>query len=307
MHHVRIFAPPICPYSNWYSCATDRYANFAPYQGFWRHRLKVALLCCCYRCEFDLRRHHLAQAAINRYVGSGALFVDLERQLIAARITNRSGTSNALGLNIGFVIAYTACAYNFYRAITLDPGYSKLPKDEEELHSVRVAAFCMCAKSLTFVLCDTARGRSCGKGEVERNRVLHQLHGKPTTPDIGGLPPLTGFLPFRRSSPSEPNIAACAIDVSPDSISQYRRYFFQPISLTLFVIATVHGYGTVVCLILAPSRLEDADPTLSSVGSGNHRQFLLFVATLVAGISLFDALTVSCECSSDIERSVAEH
>lgn len=32
-----------------------------------------------------------------------------------------------------------------------------------------------------------------------------------------------------------------------------------------------------------------------AVGSGNHRQFLLFVATLVAGISLFDALAVACE------------
>jgi hypothetical protein len=50
------------------------------------------------------------------------------------------GTSS-LTLNIAFALSYTACAYNFYRAITLDPGYSKLPKDEEELHSVRIDGF----------------------------------------------------------------------------------------------------------------------------------------------------------------------
>lgn len=40
-------------------------------------------------------------------------------------------------MNLAFICAYLVCSYNFYRAITLDPGYSKLPKDDAELHSVR--------------------------------------------------------------------------------------------------------------------------------------------------------------------------
>lgn len=184
-----------------------------------------------------------------------------------------------------------------------------MPKDEEELHSVRIAACLFVPESLTVILRNPARGRSCSNREVERDRVLHQLHGKPTafnsSPDFGGLPPAHHFLPFRHSSPLEQNIAACAIVVSPDLISQCRRYFLSNSIIDPLVIAIVRGYGTAVCLTLALSSLEDAHPLLSSVGSGNHRQFLLFVATLVAGISLFDALTVSCECSSEVESSGA--
>lgn len=77
MHHVRIIGSPIRPYSNRYFGATDRYPNLAPYQGLRRHRLKVSLLRRCYRCEFDLRRLHLARAAVNRYVGFDLPSADL--------------------------------------------------------------------------------------------------------------------------------------------------------------------------------------------------------------------------------------
>lgn len=36
------------------------------------------------------------------------------------------------------------------------------------------------------------------------------------------------------------------------------------------------------------------------VGMNNHRQFILFVTTLVIGIILFDYLTYACQCNFQI-------
>ncbi|KAJ9106105.1 hypothetical protein QFC21_001247 [Naganishia friedmannii] len=116
------------------------------------------------------------------------------------------GTPNGLILNFWFALAYITCAYNFYRAITLDPGHSRLPQDEAELNSL-----------------------------VEDLASTGRLNG-------------TIFC----------------------------------ISCMLVSITTVLGYGIVT------------DQTCRfTVGSGNHRQFLLFVGALVAGISLFDAVAIS--------------
>ncbi|KAI5454987.1 palmitoyltransferase akr1 [Naganishia albida] len=125
-----------------------------------------------------------------------------------------TGTSS-LSLNICFVLAYTACAYNFYRAITLDPGYSKLPKDEEELHSL-----------------------------VEDLAATGRLNGTVFCISCMALKPLR---------------------------AKHCRMCNRCIA-----------------------RFDHHCPWIwNCVGSGNHRQFLLFVATLVAGISSFDTLTVS--------------
>ncbi|GHJ88235.1 hypothetical protein NliqN6_4637 [Naganishia liquefaciens] len=121
----------------------------------------------------------------------------------------------SISVNLAFICAYLVCSYNFYRAIVLDPGYSKLPKDDAELN---------------FLIEDlAASGRLNGTVFCINCMALKPLRAK-----------------------------HCRI------------------------------------CNRCTARFDHHCPWIwNCVGSGNHRQFLLFVGTLVVGISLFDVLAVS--------------
>jgi hypothetical protein len=66
-------------------------------------------------------------------------------------------------------------------------------------------------------------------------------------------------------------------------------------------LAIVHGFGIAVRRsdhLLEPGLMPFA------VGVNNHRQFILFVATLVIGIILFDYLTWACKYLIDYSQPI---
>lgn len=88
------------------------------------------------------------------------------------------------------------------------------------------------------------------------------------------------------------NIAGCVIVAQRDSISKFSRVGTE-VGADSASTAIVHGYG--IAVSASPLVSDRPCSGICLVGSGNHRQFLLFVGALVVGISLFDALAVSCE------------
>lgn len=58
------------------------------------------------------------------------------------------------------------------------------------------------------------------------------------------------------------------------------------------LVVTVHGYGIAVN---TNNSCDKRRFMFFAVGMNNHRQFVLFVTTLVIGIILFDYLTYACE------------
>ncbi len=54
------------------------------------------------------------------------------------------GTPGHLTLNAVYGICYIACCVSFYRAIVLDPGWSKPIEDDEELKEVGWESFICC-------------------------------------------------------------------------------------------------------------------------------------------------------------------
>lgn len=56
----------------------------------------------------------------------------------------------------------------------------------------------------------------------------------------------------------------------------------------------VRGYGTVVSVVEIHNLSFLTHPSLILVGVNNHRQFVIFVTTLVLGIALFDYLSYAC-------------
>lgn len=84
-----------------------------------------------------------------------------------------TGTPNGLVLNFWFALAYLVCAYNFYRAITLDPGHSRLPQNEAELNSVGCSARWRTADIAHYTAGSIVGGGSRFDGEIEWDRILY--------------------------------------------------------------------------------------------------------------------------------------
>lgn len=71
---------------------------------------------------------------------------------------------------------------------------------------------------------------------------------------------------------------------------------FQSVARSESGAVTVLGYGIVVSVYLNCRFYPALNDPL--VGANNHRQFVLFVLTLVFGIVIFDYLTYKCTSAS---------
>jgi len=65
------------------------------------------------------------------------------------------------------------------------------------------------------------------------------------------------------------------------------------LTIVFFFPVTVHGFGIAVCSVTSPPNRSHVN-YFFSVGLNNHRQFILFVSTLVGGVMVFDYLTYAC-------------
>lgn len=71
--------------------------------------------------------------------------------------------------------------------------------------------------------------------------------------------------------------------------------------------ATAHGYGIVVSVSGSHSLSFLIRTHFVLVGVNNHRQFVIFVTTLVLGICLFDYLSYACGSSPPAILRASSH
>ena len=202
----------------------------------------------------------------------------------------RAETQSHAFTHLLFAISLGLCAYNFFRAISLDPGSCPKPASDAELKSV-------CPRPLPFTAASFTRledNRRPGiGGQVKWPDFLHSMHGEYArcTQARSGLTVLTFS-------------CAGAEAVAVEALSNLRSLCRPsgPVRVIAVITVTRIDLETSHCpWVWNCGKHYHMHPVGScadndgAVGINNHRQFLLFVTTLVTGIILFDYLTYACK------------
>lgn len=184
------------------------------------------------------------------YIFRGFISSPVPRLLILFGILDTPGFASA---NLFFAVLFILCAYNFFRAITLDAGVCPVPIGEEEkkLVSSDSSGYFLLLISSQIIENLTSEGRLNGQTFCVSCMAQKPLRSK--------------------------HCRHC-----DRCVARHDQYVLhlQPMAADAN-ISYFHSHCPWVW---------------NCVGVNNHRQFIVFVSTLVFGIIVFDYLAWQCQC-----------